>query len=264
MNHNFIIGPTDTDSISFCKSDMSSFTEEERKQLIKEINDISPEFMDWADDGYYVSCVALKAKNYVLFDGQKKTTKGSAFKTQTKEPAMKEMMQELIDVMLQDNDSIRLLSIYKKYVKEAMNVTDIHRWCSKKNVSRKVLDCEGYTEQDIADKKIRRNETVIWDAIKHIEGIQEGDKLYLYPTILGHQTIPGGVSEKTGKPLKDKVKEITGLKLETEWKQDEDKLKLVERVYATVKIFQSILDMEQFLDYSKVSNKKLLENLIVE
>ena len=80
-NHNFIIGPTDTDSISFCKPDMSPFSPEETKQLLAEINAMSPEFIEWEDDGYYEVCITLRAKNYVLWDGKKKTVKGSAFKT---------------------------------------------------------------------------------------------------------------------------------------------------------------------------------------
>lgn len=251
--HNFIIGPTDTDSVSVCKQDMSPFSNEEIDSLIKEINDLSPEFMQWDNDGYYLSCLALKAKNYVLWDGKKKIIKGSAFKTSSKEISLKEFMQELTDEMLNDNNTQSLVNIYHSYIKEALNVKDIRRWCQKKTVTESVLKC--------ATEACRKNEKDVYDAIKAEVGIQQGDKAYVYPVVLGHDVKPGGVSEKTGKPLKDKVIEITGLKLDKYWTNDHDSEKLVERVWATLQIFKSVLDMEQFTDYNKSKNKHLLEGL---
>lgn len=263
---------------------MSPFSIEEIKKLVKEINDISPEFMVWEDDGYYQSCIALKAKNYVLFDPTKKdpkkhkTVKGSAFKTSSKELAMKEMMQELVDEMLNDNRHEVLVEIYHKYVKEALNVVDIKRWTQKKTITESITDCEDYkiVEKNTFDKndkpkivteyiskkgeKLRKNETDVWDAIKNEEDKQQGNKIYLYPTILGTITIPGGISEKTGKPLKDKVKEISGLKLDKYWNNDHDVEKLIKRCWDTLKIFKTVLDMNQYIDYTKSKNKHLLEN----
>lgn len=99
--HNFNIGPTDTDSISFCKKDGSPFSKEEQTILLNEINDISPEFIEWEDDGYYQTCIVLKAKNYILWDGEKMTIKGSSFKTATKELALKQMMLDIVQVLLE-------------------------------------------------------------------------------------------------------------------------------------------------------------------
>lgn len=252
----------DTDSIMIAKPDGAPWTEEEQDKFLEALNKEFPEKISWEHDGVYTSVVVVKSKNYALLpEGEDKIKlKGSSIKDQKKEPALREMMEKMINALVYDKVET-LPGIYRQYVKEAMNVKDIHRWCQKKNISRAVLDCEGYTEQDILDKKIRRNETVVWDAVKHIEGFQEGDKVYLYPVILGQRTIPGGVSEKTGKQLKDKVKDVTGLRLENHWKGEEDKLKLVERVFATVSIFESILDMSLFLDYSKVKNQSLLKDL---
>jgi hypothetical protein len=73
LNHNFVIGPCDTDSVSYCKQDMSPFTSEEIDNLLSEIKQLSPEFMEWEDDGYYDTCIVLRAKNYVLWDGKKKS-----------------------------------------------------------------------------------------------------------------------------------------------------------------------------------------------
>lgn len=148
----------------------------------------------------------------------------------------------------------KIQAIYLEYVREALTVQDISRWSSKKTVTRSVLDCE-------EDATARKNERDVWDAIKNEIGVQEADKIYVYPVILGHDIKPGGVSEKTGKPLKDKVKEITGLKLAKYWTNDHDVLKLIDRVYNTLKIFKTVLDMDQFTDYTAKKNLKLLEEL---
>lgn len=99
--YNFNIGPTDTDSISFCKKDGTPFSKEEQISLLKEINDISPECIEWEDDGYYEVCIVLKAKNYILWDGQTMIVKGSSFKTATKEIALKELMMKIVGVLLE-------------------------------------------------------------------------------------------------------------------------------------------------------------------
>jgi hypothetical protein len=69
--YNFNISVTDTDSISFCKKDKSGFSETERKALLDELNEISPEMMIWEDDGYYDTIIVFRAKNYALWDGKK-------------------------------------------------------------------------------------------------------------------------------------------------------------------------------------------------
>lgn len=260
MSYNFIIGPTDTDSLSFCKPDMSPFSNEELINLLKEINDISPEFIEWENDGYYECCIALKAKNYVLWDGKKKTVKGSAFKTSSKERALAEFMNKVVDALIFDKQD-QLVNIYHEYIKEALNVQDIKRWAQKKTLTESILKCKDWTEEQILSKELRKNECDVWDAIKDEEAPQQGDKYYVYPLILGKKIIPGGVSEKTGKPLKDKVKEINGLRLTKHWKNDHDSEKLIERVYDTLKIFSSIIDMNQFIDYSKQVNKPLLMDI---
>lgn len=254
-NYNFIIGPSDTDSISFCKADMSPFTDEEQKFLLDEINELSPEFMEWEGDGYYKSCIALRAKNYVLYDGQKKLTKGSAFKTSTKEIALKEFMQELVDEMLNNNNIQTLINIYHKYIKEALNVQDIHRWSSKKTITESILNCQSSPEES------RKNEMDIWNTVKNESDIQEGNKFYIYPVILGRYIESNRISKKTGKPLKDKVTEITGYKLDKYWTNDHNVDKLIERVYATLKIFELVLDLTQFMNYTSAKNKSFLEEL---
>lgn len=258
MNNNVIVN-CDTDSIMIAKPDGKEWTQDERVTFLKALNGEFPEKITFEDDGYYSSVVVIKSKNYALLpEGSDKIkTKGSSIRDQKKEPAMREMMDQFISAMIHGKQET-LPDIYKKYVMEALNLTDINRWCSKKTITEAITKCGNPKE------KVRKQEKDIWDALKNEDDKQEGNKIYLYPVILGTQTIPGGVSEKTGKPLKDKVVEITGLKLAKNWNHDHDVERLVDRCYATVKIFESVIDMDNFIDYTKKKNKALLEELRAE
>src|SRR5271157_5714878 len=173
MNHNFQISNCDTDSISFCsKTPNSVFSPQEIKSLIKEINDLSSEFMDWADDGYYKKVIILKAKNYIMqaFPDEKHpegkiTYKGSALKSSKTEPALKEFLYAIIQTILDEKFEYKL--IYDKYVAEILNIQDINRWASKKSLTSTTYSSK------------RANETKIIDAIAGTE-YKEGDKIFLY------------------------------------------------------------------------------------
>lgn len=264
--YKFDIGPVDTDSISFCKKDGSPFSKEELNLLLKELNNISPEFMLWEDDGYYEKCIALKAKNYILWDGNKKTVKGSAFKTSSKEPILKSFMEEIVEYILNDKiDNIN--DLYIKYIKLAKNPENIEKWATKKTITKPILNCKGYTEQDILDKKLRRNETEIYDAICGIH-VQEGDKVYVYPAILSMNITQQPImrkNRKTGEMENKGMKDVTeikyGLKLVQNYNNDADIEHLVKRVYDTLNIFKTILDMGNFTNFSLVKNKGLLDAL---
>ena len=255
--YNFIIGPCDMDSISACKSDMSEFTEEEQTKLLLELKSISPEFMEWEPDGYYETCIALKAKNYVLWDGKKKTTKGSAFKSSNKESALKELMDAMVTAIIEYKTDT-LVDIYHSYIHEALNVKDIKRWSMKKTITESILKCKGWTEEDILSKRLRKNETDVWDAIKHLDDLQAGGKVYCYPTVLSSSV---ETKEYKNGNTKEKVTQITGLKTIDLWTGDENKDKLLERVYDTISIFASVIDLSQFIDYTKKRNKPLLKEL---
>lgn len=217
MNHQFQISNCDTDSISFCKSDGTPFSLEERKQLVKEINDLSPEFMKWADDGYYNKVIILKAKNYILFDGKKITYKGSSLKDQKKETAIKEFLYEIIDSMIQEK--FNYVEIYNKYVKEILNITDIKRWSSKRTISEKTYSSE------------RTNETKLKDAIKGTE-YKQGDRIWVY--------------FDTNK----------NLKLVENYNNDHDISTLLKKLFTVSKIFVNILPKHTFTNYS-LKNKKI-------
>lgn len=224
--NNFQISNCDTDSISFCKDDRSFISSEERQRLIKEINDLSPEFMQWADDGYYKKVVILKAKNYVLETEEGKTTfKGSAFKDQKKEPALRQFMKDIISEIL--NETYNYSKVYNSYVKEICNLRDISKWCSKKTLTLNVL------------QGTRTNETKVMDAIEDSEYV-EGDKMYVFY-------------------LPDK-----SLCLLENFKGEYDRAKLLKRLHDTVKIFKNIIDINMFSNYSLKSKtiQKQLEDLI--
>lgn len=276
MNNNVIVN-ADTDSIMIARPDGSPWTKEEQQHFLDILNAQFPEKISFAHDGYYDKVLVVASKNYALLlnkdfakkkdlnaDGTVKLkTKGSSIRDQKKEPAMREMMDKIIEAFIYDKqDSI--MDIYKSYIDEALNVQNISRWSQKKSLSASVLACKGYTEQDILDKKIRRNETVVWDAIINEEGMQQGDKFYIYPVILETKVISGRLN-KAGKPLKDKVEIITGLRLNKYWKNDHDVEKLVERCFKTIDIFSKVIDTAPYLAYNKEIIKSLeaLKNEVV-
>lgn len=255
MNNNVIVN-CDTDSIMIAKPDGSPWTKEEQQLFLDNLNAQFPEKIKFEHDGYYKAVVVIKSKNYALLseDSDKVKTKGSSIRDQKKEPAMREMMDRMIDAMIFDKQDT-LVEIYHEYIKEALNVRDIRRWSAKKTITEAVMECSN------PKKTVRKQEKDIWTAVKDEPGLQQGDKVYLYPIVLGHDVVPGGVSEKTGKTLKDKAKEITGLKMDKRWTNDHDVEKLIDRVYATVLIFESVLDMTKFVNYGLKKNKKHLEGL---
>lgn len=249
-SYDFIIAPSDTDSISFCKQDMSEFSQQEKKDLIKELNDISPEMMVWEDDGEYSTVVTLKAKNYILQskDGKIKY-KGSSITDQKKEPALREMLEKMCEDLIYTNGA-NLRDLYIQYIKEAKNPTDILRWSQKKTLTKAILKCEN-------DESARTNERVVWEAIKD-KNLQEGDKFYVYPAILDKQ-----VETSIQKNGKEKVKEVitTGLRSADDWQNDHDANKLVGRVVDTVEILKFVVNEDTFIDYTLKKNSSLLESL---
>jgi len=197
------------------------------------------------------------------------------------------LMQDIVNAILNDRQDT-LVSIYEKYVDEVLNVQDISRWCAKKTLTDPVMSCKGYEARIemhpnkkgvMKPKKVyyikgkrkpdmRTNEVVVWDAVKHEELVQQGDKVYLYPKVeqVGmHMKV--NKAKKTKKThtqkLKFKGKEGYGLKQGKYWnkdKPDHDVIQLLKRLHDTMKIFKFILDMDLFKNYSLVENyKKLLD-----
>ncbi len=224
MRYNFRIGPTDTDSISFCKQDMAPFPDSEIKNLLKELNEISPDMMVWEDDGYYKTVIAVSAKNYVL-EKQDGTIiyKGNSIKAPMKEIGLREFIKEIIGEILKDTN--QFTEVYNKYVKEINDIKDISRWSSKKTITPSVLDPK------------RANESKIKDAIVGTEYV-EGDKIRVF------------------------FKSDSTLCLQERFEGDYHKDKMLEKLFKTAEIFSNILDTESlFPNFKLKKNKKLLENL---
>jgi hypothetical protein len=247
--HNFLVPVVDTDSLTVGKQDGSPFTKEEINSLTVELNSLFPEGIYWDFEFYIPKLIVLKAKNYIMFDGQKIKLKGSSLRDQKKEPALKEMLDVMIKDLI-DNNGNNCKAIYLTYIKEAMDPKDIKRWSNKKTITKPILNCA-------TDPTARLNERKVYDAIAHTP-VQEGDKAYLYPCIKSARVERKEL--KNGK-VKEKVIKEVGLKLAEEWSGDHDSGKLIERVYATVQILGGVLDMNQFIDYTLVKNKELLDNL---
>lgn len=246
----YTISNCDTDSISFTAGDLSL---DQRKAVLDDLNSQFPSAIRFEDDGFFKRVCILKAKNYILWDGKKIKLKGSSIKDQKKEAALREMMDKMIAAIINQEES-RLGTIYKTYIKEAMNPGDIKRWASKKTITKAILDCEDNPEA-------RLNERKVWDAVKAIPGLQEGDKVYLYPNIVSKEVTRTQL--KNGK-IKEKINVATALKNADAWAGDHDPDKLVERVVMTVDIFSNVIDNSQFVDYTLVKNKPLLEGVISE
>lgn len=246
----YIISNCDTDSISFtCGKDL---TKDDRAAILSDLNSNFPAGIRFDDDGYYPRIIILKAKNYIMYDGKKIKLKGSSIRDQKKEAALKEMMDKMIDCLVFDKPD-NVIGIYESFIKEAYRPTDIKRWSAKKTVTKAILNCAN-------DSEARANERKVYDAVKDLPGLQEGDKVYLYPCILNTEMVESRVL-KDG-TIKYKEVKTLGLKTAEAWNKDHDVDKLIERVVDTVDIFSNIIDTERFINYSLVKNKKNLTELV--
>lgn len=219
----FTIINADTDSITITNN--TELSEDQRKGLLEDLNSEYPERIRFEDDGYYKRLIVLRAKNYILWDGNKIKIKGSALKDAKKEKALKEFLLKVIEAMI--NDTNGYVDIYNAYVKEASSITDISRWASKKTISNKVLTNE------------RPNEAKIRDAIQG-EEIVEGDKVYMY------------------------YKPDGSLGLANKFDGEYDKVKLYEKIYKTAMTFENVIPKETFVNYKLKRNQEKLKELIGE
>lgn len=226
----YILINCDTDSITIAKKDQSELSEQERKDILDKINSLYPDRIRFEDDGYFDTVIVFKAKNYVLFDGKKVKSKGSAIKATTKEPALQNFIKEIINVMLfmknPEDINHNCQDTYLQYVKEACNIEDIKRWSKRVTISSKTLE------------STRANETKVIDALEGTE-FSEGDRVYLY----------------------FKPDDSLGLANNFDGSYNVDKM--LKKVYDTVCVFETILPIKElFLNYSLKKNKKLLQELL--
>lgn len=220
---NYLIVNADTDSISFTKADSGNFNSEERIDILEELNSIYPSTIRFEDDGLYECVIVFKAKNYVLYDGKKIKTKGSAIKATTKELALREFINSTIDAIIHNKNNYE--DIYLKYVREAVNITDIKRWVSRKTISEKTLNPQRTNEQKIYD--IIQNGTFV-----------EGDRIYCF------------------------FKSDGSLALAENFNGDYDKDKMLEKIYKTSEIFDTVLPEDTFINFKLKKNKQKLQEIL--
>lgn len=163
--YNFQLVNCDTDSITVCKRSGTSFSKEEQENLLNELNSLFPKLIKWEPDGYFPRVVVVKAKNYILYDGEKIKLKGSGIKATTKCVALKEFIGKIIEMLVHNKGD--LSTMYMEYVHEIMDIKDITRWTARKTVSEKVMTSE------------RANETKVRSAIEDTEYV-EGDRVRVF------------------------------------------------------------------------------------
>ena len=201
--YNFIVNGGDTDSIMFCKPDMSYFSKEEQRRLLDEINSILPDQIRYESDGIFPKVIYLKKKNYIMVDEKgKRHIKGSSLKSSKLEPICKQLINEMIELLIIDNKE-EIKNVYKRYQDMVEDISDIGMWCSKKSLSPTTY------------KSKRKNETDIIDAIKGKEYVS-GDRVYLY---VDRKTISTGEFYKVGlKKGLPKTKEVNYLVCKEDFK----------------------------------------------
>lgn len=224
--NSFTIVNADTDSISFTRADSGPFTPDDQVAFLREVNGLFPDKIKFENDGYYKTVIVVKAKNYVLYDGTKITYKGSALKASTKEPALKEFIKNILKAIIENetvsDDTFKF--IYSTYVKEIMDVRDINRWATRKTVTDNVLNAK------------RTNEQKVLDAIENSE-YAEGDRIYCY------------------------FKSDDSLALVENFDGDYNKDKLLEKLFKTALVFDTIIDKTIFVNYKLKKNKSVLDNI---
>ena len=222
---NYTLVNVDTDSFSYTTN--KKLTDEEFEMHIKEVNSLFKQGIIWEDDNRYAKFVVVKAKNYAMIEygsKAKMTIKGSALKATMKEPALQDLIKEIIEAFMSKKPD-HIFSIYNKYCKQVMKDSiDITKWASKKTITKPVLNPE------------RTNEQKIYDIIQDLN-CQEGDKIYVY------------------------FKPDDSLGLVQNYNNDHNKLKLLEKIYKTMHVFQKILDINMIPNYTLGRNKDLLEEL---
>jgi DNA polymerase elongation subunit (family B) len=212
----------DTDSFMYTKD--RPLSSEEIKNDIVQINSLFPKTISWEDDGYYSKVVVVKAKNYILYKDNEYKIKGSALKIPNKEPAIKEFVVSLIELLGKDYTDQNIVDLYHKYVLEVLNVKDMSRWTYKKSITSKVIDPQ------------RTNERKVLDALEDTE-FSVGDKVYMY------------------------FDKDNNLKLLKDWKNDHNVDKLLEKLFKTTTTFETIINKDNFLNYKLKRNKEALKNL---
>lgn len=161
----------------------------------------------------------------MIDENNKRKMKGSSLKSSTLEPALKQMLGQMIDKLLEDKQA-DMVEIYHHYIKLVRDgITDIKPWAKKLSLSPTTFESK------------RANETKIIDAIQGSE-YKSGDRIYVYSK-------PDGT-----------------LKLAENFDGDYDKNVYYEKIFKTTKRFETILPIkEMFLNYALKRNTNLVQDL---
>ncbi len=218
----------DTDGLALTKPDQSKFTKEEREAIMSNLNAVLPELVQFEDEGVLRKQLVVATKNYVmqkykedLAPGDKEIViKGSSLKATYKEPALRRFVREVIDLVLKDRKD-RIYELYVSYARQILTLTSIEDWASKKTLTKAVLTSP------------RTNETRVLDALSGSD-YREGDKFYVF--------------FKTEEELCLRERFDGTYCVDT----------LLSKLYETIKIFHTIIDVDLIPNFSLKRNKGLL------
>jgi len=195
-----------------------------------DLEDLNKQFdgaIKWEEDGHYKKVLVVKTKNYVLQTFFGCEVKGSALKATMKEEALKEFINRFI-LSLMDSDYGRCVRLYGDYVRSISRINikgSILSWSSRKTITAAVLNPKRTTEQRVLD------------AIKGTEYF-EGDKIHVF------------------------FKSDTELCTPENFDGTYDKNKLYEKLFKTVKIFENVIDINDYPNYKLKKNKGKLDDLL--
>ncbi len=218
----YVVVNADTDSFSYVGP--KGYTDDDFKSDITELNALFPELIEWEDDGCYKQVIVVKTKNYILDDGKNVTIKGSALKATMKEPALKQMLKDIIHYLLKGSPYL-IPIVYDNYIgriDQIKTTVDMSNWVFKKTITKSILEGQGTTE-----RKIRT-------ALK-TKHVQEGDKVFGF------------------------FKEDESISLLEHFDGNYSKKKLYEKTYKTLCVFDTLFSMDLIPDYSKVTHVKKIK-----
>jgi DNA polymerase elongation subunit (family B) len=208
----------DTDSFSYRPK--KKLTNEQFQQEIEELNLLYKDGITWEDDGYFKKVIVFKAKNYVLWDGKKIKTKGQALKATGKEKSLQNFIKCVIMLLL-TNKRDHIMHEYQQIAKEIKRDWNPEEWSMKVSVTKAVLNPE------------RKQEQKILDAIEG-KNFKEGDKVYLFS------------------------KDSDTLVLKEDYKGEYDEDIYFNKLFNTLKVFETVFDTTLFPNYKLGRNKDLI------
>ena len=217
-NKGFTVVNADTDSFSY--TTRKKLPVHDFEYDIMMLNSLYRPQIKWENDGQYKTVVIVKAKNYVLEDyrGDVKI-KGSSLKATMKEPALRQFIDGVIMNLLHGRKD-KLYDLYDLYARAISFISrdNIDQWASKKTITKAVLNPE------------RTNEARVKEALRGRK-VEEGDKIFVF-----FQT-----------PEK--------LTLVEDFNGNYDKATLYKKLYKTLEIFSTLIDVDIFPNYSLKRNE---------